>query len=51
MGYMIPRLVISLSKKQKHFSPIKKMPRCRLKEVQYLKIAFFHNMEIFWEMV
>jgi hypothetical protein len=26
------------------------MPRCGLREVQYLKIAIFNNMEIFWEM-
>jgi hypothetical protein len=33
MGYLIPRLVISLSKKKK----------------KYLKIAFIYNMEIGWE--
>jgi hypothetical protein len=34
-----------------HKSIKEKMPRYGLKEVQYLKIAFFHNREIFWEMV
>jgi hypothetical protein len=34
-----------------HHKSIKKMPRCGLREVQYLKIAFFYTMEIFWEMV
>ena len=32
-----------------HHKSIKKMPRCGLREVKYLKIAFIYNMEIGWE--